>query len=379
MGYDKPDLAFVIHYQSPGSPISYYQQVGRAGRALEHAHGVLLSGFEDRDIQDYFIRTAFPPQDIADSIVGLLADRGDWVKIGEIEDVVNIRRGRLTAMLKILEVEGAVARDGMKYRRTDEAWTYPAERIEHITAQRRAEQQVMADYVSSDTCLMELLGRVLDDPTASACGRCARCTGTGFRFEPDRELAVRAQAFLRHEPLTIDPRKRDAQNKKIPEDRRLETGRALCFWGDGGWGGLVRDQRAAGRFTDELVDATVRLVRTWNPEPRPRWIASVPSTRDPDLVTSFATRLAEKLHLPYHDVIRKTRQNAPQGEMENSAQQHRNVSGAFETVGAVPTGPVLLVDDVVSSRWTLTEIGAHLREAGSGPVAPLTLAQSSGE
>ena len=132
----------------------------------------------------------------------------------------------------------------------------------------------------------------------------------------------------------------------------------------------MRDQRAEGHFSDELVDATVRLVRSWAPQPRPAWVTCVPSRRDPALVASFAARVADGLRLPFRDVVHKVRANRPQSEMANTAQQTRNVAGAFEVTAPVPPGPVLLVDDTVDSRWTLTEVGgvpAHRRRRPGAP------------
>jgi ATP-dependent DNA helicase RecQ len=385
MGFDKPDLGFVLHYQSPGSPISYYQQVGRAGRAIDHAVGVLLRGREDRDIQDWFIGTAFPPQHQAEKIVRLMEEHAEPVSISVIEGQVNARHSRIEAMLKVLEVEGAVERANGGWRRTLEPWAYDVERVRRVTELRRAEQAAMVEYATTAGCRMAFLRLQLDDAEPEACGRCDNCTRQHLQVELGRDLLVEALTHLRGVELEIQPRRQwpsglGVPRGRIPPSQRLQPGRALSMDGDGGWGSVVRRAKHHGdHFPDELVDAAVELYRRWAPDPAPGWVTCVPSSISPELVRSFGVRLATRLTLTFHDVVRRVRPGRPQKEMENSAQQVRNVADAFEVVAPVPDDrPVLLIDDIVDSGWTLTTVGIALRVAGSGEVYPFALAKAGG-
>lgn len=380
MGYDKPDLGFVVHYQAPGSVIAYYQQVGRAGRGIARAEVVLLRGAEDRRIQDFFIEQAFPRREVVDRVLGYLGDvGGDGASTQELMAQVNLGKGRIEALLKVLDVEGAVGRAGSRWvASSDSAWFYDADRYGRITELRRREQAAMAAFGADGRCLMRALQEELDDPEPSDCGRCSVCAGPRFDGPLDPDVVRDASIHLRSRPVIIDVKKMapdgDGRMRKIPEAVRAEEGRALARLGDGGWDRLVQDGRAAGRFEDELVAAAAQAVRDW---PAPvAWVAAVPSRRSGALVPDFAARLAAALGVPFADVLARADERPPQREMANAQRQVANVRGAFAVTGAVDGGPVLLVDDLRFSGWTLAMVAGQLRQKGAGPVYPFALASA---
>ena len=373
MGYDKPDLGFVVHYQAPGSVIAYYQQVGRAGRAIERAEVVLLRGAEDRRIQDFFIEQAFPRRELVERVLERIGAEGATTP--ELTAEVNLGRGRIEAMLKVLDVEGAVGRDGTRWVRTGGDWAYDAERYARITELRRREQAAMAAFGADGRCLMRVLREELDDPRAEDCGICSACAGPRFDGPLDPALVREAALLLRSRPLVIDVKKMAPSEtgamKKLPEDVRAEEGRALARLGDGGWDPEVRAGLREGRFSDDLVQAAADLVRAWAIPAD--WIAAVPSRREGDPVTDFAARLAGALGKPFAPVLERAADRPPQREMANSAQQVANVRGAFGVAGELPQGACLLVDDVRFSGWTLAMVAGQLRRRGAPAVFPLAL------
>ncbi|HWI72789.1 MAG TPA: RecQ family ATP-dependent DNA helicase [Baekduia sp.] len=378
MGYDKPDLGFVVHYQAPGSVISYYQQVGRAGRGIDRAEVVLLRGAEDKRIQDFFIEQAFPRREVVDRVLGYLGDvGGDGASTQELMAQVNLGKGRIEGLLKVLDVEGAVDRAGSRWIAQPGAdWTYDAERYGRITELRRREQAAMAAFGADGRCLMRALQEELDDPDPQDCGRCSVCAGPKFDGPLDATLVRDGAIHLRSRPVLLEVKKMapdgDGRMKKIAEAVRAEEGRALARLGDGGWDRLVQAGRAAGRFDDELVAAAAETLRSWRPPVG--WVTAVPSLRSGTLVPDFAERLAGALGLPFAPVLGRVTDGPPQREMANAPQQVANVRGAFAVTGAVDGQPALLVDDIRFSGWTLAMIAGQLRAKGAGPVFPFALA-----
>ena len=391
MGFDKPDLGFVLHLGAPSSPVAYYQQVGRAGRATERADVLLLPGSEDRDIWSYFASASMPRRHQAAAVIETLAGSSKALSTAALESAVDVRRTRLELLLKVLDVDGAVQRVSGGWVATGAEWTYDEDRYARLTAAREREQGLMLDYQSGSACRMRFLQQALDDETAADCGRCDVCAGSWY----DSEIPTAATQIARQrldrvgvelEPRAMWPTGMDRLGVpvrgKIPAESAMTVGRTLARLSDLGWGQRVR------RLLDEpdaappswLAEATIEVLKGWDWQARPSAVVAVPSRRRPQLVTGVARGLAGVGRLTYLGTLDPV-DGGPTGEPGgNSAFRLAGVWGRLAVGSAMAEalagldGPVLLVDDLASSRWTLTVAAAVLREAGAPEVLPFTLA-----
>ncbi|MFJ2295731.1 RecQ family ATP-dependent DNA helicase [Streptomyces sp. NPDC087894] len=406
MGFDKPDLGFVVHVGSPSSPIAYYQQVGRAGRGVEHAEVLLLPGKEDEAIWQYFASVAFPPEEQVRRTLDVLAQAGRPLSLPAMEPLVDLRRTRLETMLKVLDVDGAVKRVKGGWISTGEPWVYDAERYAWVARQRAAEQQAMRDYASGTGCRMEFLRRQLDDEEATACGRCDNCAGPRFDDKVSTAALDGARGELGRPGVEVEPRKMwptglaavgvDLKGR-IPAGELALPGRALGRLSDIGWGNRLRPMLAAqaqdAPVPDDVSSAVVTVITDWakgpggwasgapDAAPRPVGVVTVASRRRPQLVQSLGSRIAEVGRMPLLGTVTY----APGSEdlrisQTNSAQRVKAlhealvVEPALAEALAAAGGPVLLVDDLSDTGWTLAVAARLLRRAGAEGVFPLVLA-----
>lgn len=393
MGFDKPDIGFVIHFQVPGNVIEYYQQVGRAGRGIDNAHGVLMLGEEDEKIQGYFIRNAFPDEDNVMQVLDAL-EREDGLKKTEIERHTNLSSGNIEKVLKFLSVEdpSPIYKDGAVYYRTAIDYQLPHDRIERLSTIKAGEWQQLQSYHGSTACLMKFLANALDDDYADNCGKCANCLPDEKLDEAvAHEVIVAASEFMKHRYVKIRPRKQFGSSGalaasafptyKLPfRDSQLgaEEGLALSRWRDGVWGDLVADGKKANAFSDELIAPMVKMIKTLPCQQQPTWLAYIPSPRHPVLVKNFAHKLAAALNVHCADAVQVAIHRPPQKEMENSFRRSENLDGAFSIEeDQVYSDPVLLLDDAVDSGWTFTVVAALLRREGAGSVYPIALTSTS--
>lgn len=394
MGFDKPDLGFVVHLGAPPSPIAYYQQVGRAGRAVAHAEVLLLpGGAEDAAIWRYFAALAFPPEDQVRSVLAALhTDRP--LSTPALEPIVDLRRTRLELMLKVLDVDGAVRRVRGGWISTGEPWIYDEARLRRVAAARTAEQAAMREYATTSACRLRYLRECLDDAGATDCGRCDRCAAPTFTEELSDGALRAAEAFLGRSGVGISPKKlwpTGLAAVGVPLKGRIALpeqalpGRAVGRLSDLGWGGRLRElvgpDTADVDAPDDVVAAVVEVLREWahgtDPWPRrPVGVVAVGS-RHTRLVASLAGRIAAVGRMPLLGTVMVSAAGGPRG---NSAQRVRALHGSValpsELVGALAglSGPVLLVDDLVDSGWTMTMVTRELRRAGAPEVLPLALA-----
>ncbi|WP_430408095.1 RecQ family ATP-dependent DNA helicase [Glutamicibacter halophytocola] len=391
MGFDKPDLGFVLHVGAPSSPVAYYQQVGRAGRGSVNADVLLLPGPDDSEIWEYFATSSMPDQLRATQVLDALASTDGAMSVPALESAVNLRRSPLELLLKVLAVDGAVERVAGGWMRTDMPWAYDADRYKRVAQSRIHEQTLMVSYENTRGRRMQFLTEALDDPRSVACGRCDNCAGVWFDDHIPEDSKDSAQAALGRVGIPIEPRKLYPSGLdrlgyslkgKIPVDEQLANGRALARLTDLGWGNRLRQLFAdpADHPIDKaMLDACVKVLAEWNWEERPVGVVAMPSNKRPQLITSLAQNLAEVGRLRYLGQLEYRGAGPQNGSGGNSAFRVAAVADAFELpmaleqlVSGAP-GPILLVDDLADSRWSLAMAGRALRIAGAPGVLPFTL------
>ena len=394
MGFDKPDLGFVLHLGAPQSPVAYYQQVGRAGRGVERAVVLLIPGAEDEDIWRYYASVGFPAESVVRRTLDVLSAARTPMSVPALEASVELNRSRLEAMLKVLDVDGVVRRVKGGWEATGQAWDYDADRYARVAAVRSAEQQAMRDYISGAACRMQFLRQQLDDPDAAPCGRCDRCTGTAWTTQVS-DAAVNASREQISKPgVTLAPRLMWPSglaaagvplSGRIAQDEQVSAGRTIGRFSDIGWGPrlrrLLRDDAADGDIPDDVLNAAVEVLRSWDWDRRPTAVAVVPSGTRPAFVLSLGRRLAEVGRLAWLGPLAAAPEPRSSASRTNSAQRVRALHGSFavtddqaQQLGQHGEPVVLLVDDVVDSGWTMALAGRELRRAGAAQVLPFAAA-----
>jgi ATP-dependent DNA helicase RecQ len=383
MGYDKPDLGFCVHVGSPSTPVAYYQQVGRAGRAVAHAEGVLLPSDADERIWDYFATASIP--DAATAAKVLESMGSDGRSLLEIEADTGVRRGRLEALLKILAVEGVVDKDGTAWRATGVPYVHDTAKWTALAQVRQQEAGIMRQYAHGAGCLMAYLQTALDDPSPAPCGRCSVCTGQ-LPFPgltPSQDKLIAARDFLRGMDVDIEPRKRWPSGVgRKGAIRGFDVGRAVAFADDPGWVAELQALRIATRAdgtgsgdvpTELLAGALATLGRWAKSWPsRPVCVVPLPA---PNMAANrqLAAYIAQKGRLPLHDVLSWRGAPAPEDSASTPVVAHLESSIRLAADAALPAGPVLLVASIVRTRWAATVAAALLREQGAPQVLLLAL------
>lgn len=396
MGFDKGDLAFCVHLGLPPTPVAYYQQIGRAGRALDRAEVIAIPRpAEDAAVWRWFEQVSLPPEATCDEVLRQL-DRRRPTSVPALEAVVNLGRTRLQTLLKILEVDGAVRAVKGGYVLADDGWRYDRDKAERLRKLRRDEAAQIEAFIGLETCRLAFLRETLDDPEAEPCGRCDRClAGDGdpdgdpegdaagaVSEPPDPELVDAAARHLRGGDVGIEPRRQwpsglDEPKGRISTGRQARWGRALCRLGDGGWGPVMDEVLDGDRLLHvDMIRAAGAVLKRWEWDARPTWICPMPSRRRQALIDRFADGLGQLGKLPVVHALERVGDGdvAAQADMANSAHQVANIWGRIaRTDAAFPDGPVLLLDDEADSRWTITVAAHVLTGAGSGPVLPFVL------